>query len=579
MMGITTLEEYFSWLKTLTDHSKDRKYTVLPLGEEVFDINANTRAITVPVNYKKNGVGVQGDDLAEVLYFRIDRYFDYMDFNNTDIFIQWETPKAKDGTVTKRVSPAYIRDIESEPGKLIFGWALSDDITAQAGALKFSVRFFQWTDADAAQQDKTLAYSFSTLTTTVNIHPSINLDIEKDQYEIDDCGDRLIERLKDSVVVGGYAAATPEFRINLENKPTGYDLEEDGTYRLLVQAFASDTGAISYEWKKQGLNEDNTTAGTDIITIESINEFVPADMDNLNKDYAYYRLDAYENPTLYKGNIPPTAADKLLKEEVLYTKQSMCIADDHGVYWAVAKNRITNSASYTDSVKAKFLRPEEVKIATQPDDKVILDEDGASLAVFHNNNDGEVSYQWYYAANKALDFDGAEQAFAPLEGETASTLIPTEEGHYKVCVTNTRNKDSKSLDSSISRVTKPAAVPNVLMPSDKNFLGTELMNGVYPYVELDIENAVDSDYYIVEWYRYDSQKGAFTYLYKEALDNDIIRSELKPEKYADKDDAGNYIISSLEGLFYPVVINHLNGSSAATSKDDISSDDMFSVQN
>lgn len=151
MMGITTLEEYFSWLKTLTDHSKDRKYTVLPLGEEVFDINANTRAITVPVNYKKNGVGVQGDDLAEVLYFRIDRYFDYMDFNNTDIFIQWETPKAKDGTVVKWVSPAYIRDIESEPGKLIFGWALSDDITAQAGALKFSVRFFQWTDADAAQ--------------------------------------------------------------------------------------------------------------------------------------------------------------------------------------------------------------------------------------------------------------------------------------------------------------------------------------------------------------------------------------------------------------------------------------------
>jgi len=56
MVGITTLDEYFSWLRVLGNIN--RKYTVLPLDEEYFEINANTRAINIPVSFKKNGVAV-----------------------------------------------------------------------------------------------------------------------------------------------------------------------------------------------------------------------------------------------------------------------------------------------------------------------------------------------------------------------------------------------------------------------------------------------------------------------------------------------------------------------------------------
>lgn len=35
-----------------------RKYTILPLDEEVFDINANSRIITVPNAFKTNGISV-----------------------------------------------------------------------------------------------------------------------------------------------------------------------------------------------------------------------------------------------------------------------------------------------------------------------------------------------------------------------------------------------------------------------------------------------------------------------------------------------------------------------------------------
>jgi len=56
MLGITTLEEYFSWLRNLGNIN--RKYTVLPLDEEHFEINANTRAINIPASFKKNGIAV-----------------------------------------------------------------------------------------------------------------------------------------------------------------------------------------------------------------------------------------------------------------------------------------------------------------------------------------------------------------------------------------------------------------------------------------------------------------------------------------------------------------------------------------
>ena len=92
-----------------------------------------------------------------------------MDLNSCDIFIQWETPKGTDGKTIRSVSPEYIRDIESKPGKLIFGWALSDQITKQAGQLKFSVRFFKWENEEEAESggNKNLVYSFSTLTASV----------------------------------------------------------------------------------------------------------------------------------------------------------------------------------------------------------------------------------------------------------------------------------------------------------------------------------------------------------------------------------------------------------------------------
>jgi hypothetical protein len=91
--GIGSLNEYFAMLQdlvnieSLTEEEK-AFYLRLPLDEDVFAINADTRVITVPANFARNGVGVQGDESAEVLYFTIDRYFDSMDLARSDVDIR-----------------------------------------------------------------------------------------------------------------------------------------------------------------------------------------------------------------------------------------------------------------------------------------------------------------------------------------------------------------------------------------------------------------------------------------------------------------------------------------------------------
>ena len=94
--GITSLEQYFYYLPILMkinygtdDYYKDegRRYAILPVDEELFEIDANSRMITVPKNFRQNGIGVIGDQMAEVVYFKIPRYHDFTDLNTTEIYI------------------------------------------------------------------------------------------------------------------------------------------------------------------------------------------------------------------------------------------------------------------------------------------------------------------------------------------------------------------------------------------------------------------------------------------------------------------------------------------------------------
>lgn len=289
---ITSLEEYFQYIADLKNINPT--YTILPLDEEVFAIDANTRQISIPKAFAENGVSVQGDEISEVLYFSINRFYDMEDLTNDEIFIEWRCPSKDGAEPVEGVSKPWAIDVESKPGYIIFGWPLASEITEVPGDVTFSVRFYRF-----AEEEHTVQYSLSTLTNTVTIKPSIDLKNtvrqnletpgaitdatellneriinseasgigETPAYPAFDTKESLMENSKKDIVIatksnGNYqfysfvpkadtvAKKYDEYLVYLTNPVTG--VEGEGIYR--IRSTVSDTGAITYAWIKMDEN-------------------------------------------------------------------------------------------------------------------------------------------------------------------------------------------------------------------------------------------------------------------------------------------------------------------------------------
>lgn len=157
---IDNLESFFGYIQEIGE--LDKKFLRLPLDEPLFEIDANSRKITIPSDFTANGLSVQGDHLAETVFFSIDRYFDYMDLNNCNIRINW-----KIGDVSGQ-SVNFSKSVDAEPGKIIFGWPVAKDLTGKSGTLSFAVEFY-------AERDNVISYSLNTLISTINIKEGLVL--------------------------------------------------------------------------------------------------------------------------------------------------------------------------------------------------------------------------------------------------------------------------------------------------------------------------------------------------------------------------------------------------------------------
>lgn len=348
----------------------------------------------------------------------IDRYFDAMDLNNTEIYIEWETPKGKNNGPIKSVSETYLKMIDDEnyPGKLIFGWAISDAITKESGTLKFAVRFVQWND------EGKLVYSYNTLTAQVAIHPSLGLNLELlDKNNFDNSNDRLLERIEPSVVVGGVQAAIPYFLTNLEILDEGYDIQPNhttGTYDLSVVATADDTGMVTYTWKRSEIGEDAWVEITD----ENLNrtEFIELTSEEYQNfgwklpenriyyieredDSAYLLSKSYYDLTdaNTKAYFQQSQGIDINSGEFpkLYEKRAVLTVEKYGDYRAEARNRIFNSLTKNYSKVVTFKTPDAVEFdeTKQTPDKHIIGESSALLAPKVVDATGDLIYTWYKA--------------------------------------------------------------------------------------------------------------------------------------------------------------------------------------
>lgn len=190
---IDTLEAYYAHIYEIGRLPGGGRYLRMPVNndennntdEDFLIINNNTREISVSkTSFAKNGIAVEADHLAEIVYFKVDRYFDRMDLaqNKMNIEIRWSLLNSKRQTVTYGSSKALFIDAESYPGEVVFGWAVSRDMCSEAGSLAFSVCFYIG-ENKAAEEIGLRDYSLNTQIASLPVKAGIGITNVKEQVD------------------------------------------------------------------------------------------------------------------------------------------------------------------------------------------------------------------------------------------------------------------------------------------------------------------------------------------------------------------------------------------------------------
>lgn len=517
--GITSLNEYFQHIEELSELAigdgrtgSDPYFLRIPVDEPLFEINANTRGITVPGELSQ--VGVVGDKFAEILFFKIDRYFDAVDLDTRHIYIEWELP---DGT--RGISRDFLRDTQSEKDKIIFGWLIDDVLTAQIGTIRFAVRFVEWTDReDEAAANAKLLYSFSSLPATITISDTLHYTLFEDDEELQyntDNYETAISNLRaafenanpDSAdETAPQPARAPIYVLNLgadmqatlvegnvytRNLNGGAKDQAHGTLRLEVEAYSPDGGSISYMF---GYKSQNTSdVGTEAMPTKHDFKEVQSHADTNRIYYIKESNDVY---------VPVSQQDIANLEEgtAIYEKIAWAIAENPGYYKANARNRVSGKKTTTaDSFILYIPYAAMPEVTEQMADHFVLSQ--IDYTKVHNNNsqsgqfatsnitftpglpgnatielapeveasDGateaqneNLSYQWYRNENI---FNNDLALLEPIDGATNATYVADEEGYYAVKINNHFNNDdtmTEIADAGVCRVTPMPETPVIV---------------------------------------------------------------------------------------------------------------------
>lgn len=89
-----------------------------------------------------------------------------------EILIQWKHEKDANGA--QNLSATYKRSLTLQPGKIVFGWPISKDITERPGNVLFSVRFYE---REGEDDNAVLIYSFSTTTASIKIQSGLDFEL------------------------------------------------------------------------------------------------------------------------------------------------------------------------------------------------------------------------------------------------------------------------------------------------------------------------------------------------------------------------------------------------------------------
>lgn len=146
---ITNAQDYEETLWELQQNAPTRRAILLPKDEKIYDIDLNTRTISVP-----KFLSVAKDHEAETVYFKFDRYYDYMDLTTKTCVIQYTNANGDNFIYPV---PFYDAETFMYQDKVIIPWCIQGKATEKAGKVKFAVKWY------SVDQNKKVTYTLNTL--------------------------------------------------------------------------------------------------------------------------------------------------------------------------------------------------------------------------------------------------------------------------------------------------------------------------------------------------------------------------------------------------------------------------------
>jgi hypothetical protein len=532
----TSVQEYFSHLKDIYDLG-GKKFLMLPLDEPVFEIDANKREITVPSEFKKNGISVQGDEIAESLIFKINRFFDYSDLNEMVCQIQWQNADKEEG-----ISNAFVVDASRSADYLYIMWPLTEEITKAAGTIKFSVRFYKVSGSE-------LVYSFSTKIAQATINQGHDYPVESWTGAIDDASRSFMNSIANSKNTAADEANTPYFILDLDSLSPGatagtenadfndgtvleayIDAVDNPNQLLKVQAATTDTGIIGYEWMyadEHPKTIEQFGGPKNYYLVPQIVYAPTADGVNPVANKIYYKEDASSSTGYSQVDFNEAKQNGI----AVYEKYSTVTVSSGqegrgtfadtpeplqhvvGLYHANAINNKGDNSSRKESLYISFPSPKVLDFAENGDlePNYFLNastQDGAIAVIpVIDEHGAKATYNWCYSATRLGPFQPIFGSTSNLTAEEQSAYnvtnialsstdglvanadgselsISNKPGYYKVIVTSTRNYDTIKKESSICKVTNALQAPSITSPTED-----VTMSSLYGPVTFEIEVA------------------------------------------------------------------------------------------
>lgn len=440
--AISTLDEYFQHLNEIS--LKDPSLIILPLDEEKFFIDGNSRKIAVPQAFTKNGVGVQGDHYAEYIYFEIDRYFENIDFGSPSITAVVEFI---DANQQKHFTKAWIKYTDEKSSKIIIGWPITQDVTSKAGSIKFSVRLFEL-------EGNSYKRSFGTLIGQLVVNPSLDFAISK--AEIDNIQGDLTKDVEDEVLrrminspAADYSAekvVSPVFLFRYKEGIGATDTcTADAGDVLNVQAIAP--GSVTYSWYKDKDKITTTLEAKPVYKkLETFKENVLIYENKGTDEAPAYRLADVSEETFTNGG---PYYESYSEYTLPSSKEGETMSDITGTYRCVAQNNMYGFSRSSDQAHniPEGWTDDDCKIGSVVvpgptafgDDSTMLSGkieivDGGSLTVGVTGatEKDRDTYTWNFAGddgnNKDIATTGNTCGLLDIEGIYTASVIRTRNG-------------------------------------------------------------------------------------------------------------------------------------------------------